>query len=403
MSRIRLISVFVLFAWLASGFTRPPQVSEKLGVSNVNVFYHFGEQITFAATLSASMPITQAMISFRETNGQNTRVEPLTIDSSGATAYQYNVAQNLIPPFTWITFSYQATLANGSIITSDSFNVLYGDDRFKWNSLPEGPVTVHWYDGDDAFGHAALDAARTGLQNISQLLPISLNAPLDIYVYSKSSDLQSALAMGGVQWAAGHADPALGMVMVSVAPGDTQTIELQRQIPHEIAHIMLYRSLGKGYNHLPAWLNEGIASIEELYPNPDYAATLKVAEQNGSLIPLAELCGSFPADSGRAFLAYAESESFVRYLRDTYGNTGILALTQAYGDGLDCDLGATRAVGAPLSQLEARWRESALGQNVFGVAVRNLLIYILILGFILIVPAAYPISIWIQRRRNATR
>ena len=99
-------------------------------------------------------------------------------------------------------------------------------------------------------------------------------------------------------------------------------------------------------------------------------------------------------------MAFAESQSFVRFLRDTYGSTGIVALTQAYADGLDCDLGATRAVGVPLNQLEMRWRETVLGQNVAGVAAQNLLPYLIILGLTLIVPVWGAISIIVARRKN---
>jgi hypothetical protein len=141
--------------------------------------------------------------------------------------------------------------------------------------------------------------------------------------------------------------------------------------------------------------------MAELYPNPDYPSALTLASQHDSLLPFDALCASFPADSAGASLAYAESDSFVRYLRDTYGNTGLVALTRAYADGLDCELGATRAVGTPLSQLDARWRESALGQNVVGVAIRNLLPYLVMLGFVLIVPLWSAIASARGRRRNA--
>jgi hypothetical protein len=189
--------------------------------------------------------------------------------------------------------------------------------------------------------------------------------------------------------------------MLAAAPSDTQSIDLQRLIPPELTHVMLYRSLGTGFNRLPTWLEEGIASMEELYPNPDYTRALEAASKNDSLLPLEDLCVSFPADSGRAYLAFAESQSFVRFLRDTYGNTGIVALTKAYADGLNCDLGATRAVGAPLNQLDARWRESVLGQNIAGVAVRNLLPYLIILGLTLIVPVWGVIHMIAKGKRNA--
>ncbi len=401
MRQLHLSSFFFLLAWITSGFTRPPQVQGGLDVSNVGVTYTFGQQITFTARLNSSIPILQATISFRGLDEQNTRVGSLTVNADGTTSYQYDASQNILPPFAMILFFYQATLANGSSVTSAPFYFRYDDNRFPWKSAVSGTITAHWYEGDDAFGQAALDAARTGLQGLNQIIPVSLDAPLDVYVYSNANDLQSALTLGGKSWIAGHADPALGVVMVSIAPGDTQSIELQRQIPHELAHVMLYRSLGAGYGLLPAWLNEGIASMAELYPNPDYASALTAASKNDSLLPMGDLCASFPADSGRAFLAYAESESFVRYLRDTYGNTGLVALTKSYADGLDCELGATRAVGTPLSQLDARWRESALGQNVAGVAARNLLPYLIMLGLTLIVPVWGAIDTIREGRRNA--
>lgn len=397
----RTRALFFLLAWITFGFTRPQQVQDRLDVNNIGVVYNFGQQITFSARLTSPIPITQATISFRDVNEQNTRVEPLTLASDGATAFQYDASQNLIPSFATIVFSFQATLVDGKTVSSPPYNFRYDDNRFTWQSLTDGPINVHWYQGDDAFGHAALDAARGGLQFVNQIVPVSLNSPLDVYVYSNSSDLQSALQLGGRSWVAGHADPTLGVVLVSVTPGDTQTIELQRQIPHELAHVMLYRNLGAGYNLLPVWLNEGIASIAELYPNPDYARALKAASQNNTLMPFSDLCASFPADSGGAFLAYAQSESFVRYLRDTYGTTGLVALTKAYADGLDCDLGTTRAVGAPLNALEARWRAYVSGESVASIAAFNLLPYIIFLGLTLIVPIWGALDILRERIRNA--
>jgi hypothetical protein len=401
MKQIRKFIFFFLTALISLGSTSLPQNQTGFAATNVNIYYNFGQQITFMAKLSASTPIQQAFLSFREVNEQNTRVVPLTLDADGSTRYQYDVSPHLIPPFAMIEFSYQATLANNQSVTSGPFYFRYEDNRFTWKQLGNGAVSVHWYNGDATFGQAALDAARTGLQGISQTLPVSLDAPVDVYIYATFDDLTSSLALGGRKWEAGHADPSIGVVMLAAAPSDTQSIDLQRLIPHELTHVMLYRSLGTGFNRLPTWLEEGIASMEELYPNPDYTSVLEAASKNDSLLPIENLCVSFPADSGRAYLAFAESQSFVRFLRDTYGNTGIVALTKAYADGLDCDLGATRAVGVPLNQLDARWRESVLGQNIAGVAMRNLLPYLIILGLTLIVPVWSAIHAIANGRRNA--
>ena len=106
-----------------------------------------------------------------------------------------------------------------------------------------------------------------------------------------------------------------------------------------------------------------------------------------------------PPDAGRAYLAYAQSQSFTRYLRDTYGTPGLTALTKAYTDGLDCELGATRAFGLPLTQLDTRWRESVLGQNVAGVALRNLAPYLLVMGMALVIPLWGVVTMLGAKRR----
>ena len=401
MERLRKSIFLFLLALISVGFTSLPQDQSGFAATNVNILYNFGQQITFLARLTSSIPIQQAFITFRQVDEESSQVALLTLNADGSTTYQYDASQHLIPPFATIEFSYQATLTNNQTVTTGPFYFRYDDNRFAWKQLSADSVTVHWYNGDNVFGQAALDAARVGLQNISQTFPVSLNPPVDVYIYSTFDDLVSSLTLGGRQWEAGHADPSIGVGMLAVAPSDTQSVDLQQLVPHELTHIMLYRSLGDGFNRLPTWLEEGIASMEELYPNPDYANALEVASKNNSLLSFEDLCASFPADSGRAYLSFAESQSFVRFLRDTYGNTGIVALTKAYADGLDCDLGATRAVGVPLNQLDTRWRETVLGQNVAGVAAQNLLPYLIILGLTLIVPVWGAIGVITTGRKNA--
>jgi hypothetical protein len=64
-----------------------------------------------------------------------------------------------------------------------------------------------------------------------------------------------------------------------------------------------------------------------------------------------------------AALAYAQSESLMRYIFQRYGASQITALMNAYADGLECSEGVELALGIPLNELERQWQAS-LAQGV---------------------------------------
>ena len=398
--RLTAIILMVVLSLLSTGQAKG---QEGIVVENPRVTVSFGQTITFDATIKSSIPIKQASLLFRGVNETVTRVETLQVAEDGTVNFTYDASLNVFPPFSSIVYWFQATLTDDQTYTSEPINFSYNDNRFPWRDITQVNVTIHWYAGDDAFGAAALDAAGAGMLAMREFIPISLTEPIHIYIYSNEPDLQNTLLLGGEEWAGGHANPELGVVLVAVAPGAGQSIEMETKIPHELTHIMMYRALGDKYVNQPAWLLEGIASMVELYPNPEYARALDIASGNNSLLTFEDLCASFPADAGNAFLAYAQSQSFVTYIRDTYGTSGLTRLTNAYGDGFNCELGATNALGTPLSQLDTRWRESVLGQNITGVAARNLSPFVLLMALVLVVPIWGAIDLLRQRRKRGSQ
>jgi len=344
--------------------------------------YQFGEQITFVAQMQPPVQIQQANIVIFDEAQAVTHVQAVDF-VNGRSEYLFDLRQNLVQPFAVVRWYYELTLSDGSVLQSDSYSMRYDDNRFTWQKLESGALRVMWVQGDAAFGQSALNAAQSGLQIISNIVPVDLTQPIDIFIYPTQNDLA---ALGAEIWVAGHADPASGRVLVVVEPGSSQSLSMEQRIPHELMHVMLYRQLGAGYSRLPAWLNEGIATQAEINPNADYDRVLLDASNRNALIPMALLCASFPTDSAQAFLAYAEARSFTTYLRDTYGAPALLNLAKAYTQGLDCENGAQRALGISLSKLESTWLEKNLGQNVWGVAFRNLLPYLVLLGLLIFIP-----------------
>ena len=383
---MRRFAFSIVMAVLFLGLPQQARAQSGIEVTDVGVFDDFGQQVTFQARIQSQVPIESATLVFSDNFDEIVRRFPVNLGEDGIVTYRYDVIQNVLRPFVTITFWFEVVLENGETLKSDNYRVQYVDDRFTWQQQVDGPLRVHWYEGDAAFGDALLDAARRSLTAVNALLPAPTDAPLDVYVYASAADLQSVLFLGGEEWQGGHANPKLGVVLLAITPGPGQSIEMETLIPHELAHVLLYRSVDEGYESLPVWLNEGIASSAELYPNPDYDQALTNASQKNSLMAIADLCDAFPLDASRAFLAYAEAQSFVRFLRDTYGTSGLFSLASAYADGLSCDQGVVRALGTSLVSLDTRWRESVLGENVAGVFLRNMLPYLGLFVFMLLIP-----------------
>lgn len=374
------------------------QGQEGIAVEDPGATVKFGETITFHAKIKAASPIQQLTLLFQGANQMLYR-EPVQAAEDGSVNFVYSSSLNIFPPFSEILFWFEATLSDGQTYTSEKFSARYDDNRFPWSQVTRVNVTVHWYAGDNAVAAKAHEMAAAGMLEMGKFVTVSLTDPIHIYIYSNASDLQDTLMLGGKGWVGGHAIPETGVALVAISP-EADISEFQTKIPHEVAHLLLYRALGSKYNIQPTWLIEGIASKVEQYPDPEYKRALDVASEKDTLIPFTKLCKGFPPDSGGAYLAYAQSKSFVNYIYANYGASGLAQLLSTYSDGLDCELGATRALGVSLSQLDVRWRENVLGQNIIGVAARNLSPFMLIMALVLIVPLWGMIDLLRQRRKR---
>jgi hypothetical protein len=390
MKSTSILSILMLFVMTISTMSNAQLVQAQAGIElqNVEATSHFGEAIIFVATIKSSTPIQSVSIVISDEKQSLNQVVPLVLQPDGRTEFRLDTRQTLLRPFSQVKWNYQITLSDGSVVHSDSFFIRYNDDRFNWQTLESGTLHINWYEGDANFGQAVLNTIQSGLGSVSRLMAVDLAQPIDVYVYANTDALAGTLALGGENWVAGHADPALGVLMVVIEPGAQQGITMEQRIPHELMHVMMYRAVGAGYYNIPVWLREGLATLAEIYPNTDYDRVLTEAAAANTLIPLRDLCVSFPADRGQAFLAYAEARSFTDYLYRTYGSVDLLRLITSYTSGVDCERGPERvpAFGLPLASLEMNWRSSVLKQNTLLPALQNISPYLVLLCLILIIP-----------------
>ena len=392
---LRLL-LFLAALWL---LIIPARAQTAINIEPTQVEYTVGGQIHFETRLPPEIPVREVWVFVHPLENPGTIAGQATLQPSNGITYTLNLAEHPIQVYSVVEFWYQITLEDGTIVETDPETFSYTDNRFDWQTLDEPPFEVFWYEGDTAFGQEILNATREGMQKTMDFLPVPVPESVTIYVYASASELQTALRLSGQTGAliVGHASLELDSVLVTIPPGPAQTYETKRQVPHEIAHLLMYEWLGKNYYNLPQWLREGVPSISELFPNPDYVALLNQAYADDALLPMTSLCENFPLDASNFLLAYAQSTSFTWFLYGQYGSSGLEALSRAYADGLGCDPGAEAALGRSLTELERDWRQVTFGENPFPAALKNLAPWLFLLAVVLLPSLLLIIG---QRRSN---
>ena len=396
-----LLSLLTAFTLLAAAAPLPASANGQ--VEETGVDYTFGGAVSFRLRLRSDSPIQSATIFFQMAGSTHTETgeAEVTLGEGGEYDLRYVHDPNRWPirAFSTVVYRFDILQQDGQSYRTPDYSFYYEDNRFQWQTLEEDEFVVHWYQGQVAFAQGVLDVAQAGLERVQSLLPLPTPKKVQIYVYSSSSDLQAILSQSGPNWVAGHADPELGAMAVSLPAGPDQRLLMEQRIPHELMHIMLYQTAGKAYANLPTWLSEGLASLAELYPNPDYQILLNNAQERDSLLPMASLCKTFPMDASNALLAYAQSASFTRFLESTYGVDGLKNLTSAYAGGMDCERGATSVFGQSLSQIERQWRQSVFSENPVASGLEKLGPWLLLMAAALAAPLGLIIAL--LRRRPA--
>lgn len=386
-----ILAILILLLVFTTSGIAYAQGESQVVFSNVRAEYEFGTQIVFQANIDATAPIREITVFLQPQGEEGARVIPAGVVRDGQIRVVYNMEGEHLRAFTNLRYWFRVVLENSDEITSDEFGLYYGDDRFNWRTLESEPFVVYWYSGSLDFAQEILNVAHAGLDRAVELIPLSEPERVHIYAYEDAQDLQEALFLSGQNWIAGHADPDLGVVLVSLPAGPERSLEMERQIPHELMHVLLYRRYGPSYRNLPTWLNEGLASANELYPNPDYRVLLENGYRREALFPLESLCQVFPRDASGALLAYAQSASFTSYLYQQYGSSGMENLIGEYTAGVACKRAPELAFGEPLSQLELQWRRETFSEDIGLAAAETLLPWAIVLAAMLAVPLGLSI------------
>jgi hypothetical protein len=361
--------------------------------------YVFGQAITFQLSAESSAPIIDATLYLRTPDEPRTFVGKARFARGNAVeaVYVLEPGRRSIAAFAPVEYWWEIKDDQGHSLITDKLTFTHADNRYPWQSLADDLVRAHWVEGDGAFGQRALDIAADAVTRINRDLQLTaLPEHIDLYIYPDPGAAREALRLTHQTWAEGHANPQFGIIIATIAPDSLDdTIQMEREIPHELAHILIYQAVGVNYAWVPGWLNEGLATFYQVRPDPEAPGLLAQARDRNALLSFESLCGGFPADVAEAQLAYVQSESFVRYIRDSRGASGLNKLLSAYADGSACAAGVQSALGLTLAELENEWLEQSVNANPATLQLRLWAPWLLISALVLAAPMVFGIfALW---------
>ena len=257
-----------------------------------------------------------------------------------------------LPPGSSMQYWWTVEDVKGDKAKTTPVRVWFDDNRYSWQSLTEGKVTIYWYEGEQSFAEEIMLAAQQALARLAEDTGAHLKKSAKIYVYANAQDLQGAMIFPQ-EWTGGAAFTRHGIIAIGIAPHNLSWGK--RAIVHELTHLVSHQMTFNPYTRLPTWFDEGLAMYNEGVLTPTFTAYLERAIAENSLISVRSLASPFSAYAGQSYLAYAQSYSLVEFLITSYGQGKMLELLNTFSEGSSYDGALEKVYGFDVDGLDTLW------------------------------------------------
>ncbi len=257
-----------------------------------------------------------------------------------------------IPAGADFKWQWEFVFADGEKFETEPQIWRYEDPRFEWQSLTEGPLEVSWYD-DRGVAQLMLDEGIDALDEISPFLGLEELIPIKVYVWANTEDAREVERIQSERFEE------------SVITGGTRVLAdlvhiytpSRWVVRHELTHV-LTKLAGEGpYGDLPAWLDEGMATLAEGDWLDRRGGALQYAINNDIVLSLRSM--ESPSNRpGFVDIFYGQSAAVVLYLLTEYGNDKMNDLFRAFKAGSGVDDALLAVYGIDRDELDNAWRDS---------------------------------------------
>ena len=360
-----LVLAAAVFLWASAA---PSHAQSNAGIELVSseVTSEFQEGIRFEVDVRSGAEIEEIAVRFRIGQREIGAYEYLEQEESSSgdvvsasALYRTNTAARYIAPGTIITYSFVITDADGNHLDSPEYEYIYHDDRYEWDEISNGIVTVSYHGPVSFRAQDVLDATVKTLEFMGPLLGAGVDEPIRITMYNNWPEMREALPPASETSrreliTEGQAHSPEGVLLVlGGAPRASGVAS------HEVTHILVHRAGEGSLGRVPSWLNEGLAEFGNIQPGESYDRALYYAIQRNDLLPITSMDGQ-PGTPEDVIIFYGQARSIVRYMVDVYGADKMRELMATIKTGKNYRNAIPEVYGITPLELENEWRD-ALG------------------------------------------
>ena len=241
--------------------------------------------------------------------------------------------------------------------------VTVADERFDWRSRSDGVVTLHWYEGDDAFADRALGIGSRAIEKAATLLGVTDMPEVDFFVYADQDAFYDALGPGTRENVGGQANADIRTMFGLITPvrGELR-LGGHARLPRADAPGVRRggrrtRTTSRRAGSTRASRSTCRRATTRATRRPCAAPWAQGRSSRSKASP-----GLFPTTRDRFSLAYAESASAVDFLVRTYGEEALVTLITSYADGVTDDEAFQAALGMRMAAFDDAWMSVGGGE-----------------------------------------
>ena len=98
-----------------------------------------------------------------------------------------------LPPGTMLKYWWVIKDAGNNQLETEPQQIEFNDNRYQWQNVSQGNITLYWYRGNNAFANQLMEAAQQALASLEKNTGAQLVRPIRIYIYNGPRDLQGSM------------------------------------------------------------------------------------------------------------------------------------------------------------------------------------------------------------------